>query len=210
MARSNKSAGTYYFAIMVSVCCCVLFVLSISPIGAIDVNNTLSYRYDNISDGQYWRIISGNLLHTNLWHLLMNLAGFWVILFLHEMHYKGSASKFISLFFSLCLFEGLGLYHFYPELKGYVGLSGLLHGLFTFGALLDIRKGYFSGYLLLIGVFAKVGYEMYFGASESVSAIINARVATESHFIGVISGLLCGLVWLPLTRFFKYQKSTIN
>ncbi|WP_282167609.1 rhombosortase [Shewanella japonica] len=204
--RSRNSASAYYFAILVSITCCVFFVLSMNPLGTIDVDNLLSYRYDNIAQGEYLRIITGNLLHTNLWHLLMNLAGFWVILFLHESHYKGHISQFASLFISLCVLEGLGLYWFFPELKGYVGLSGLLHGLFTFGALLDIRKGYNSGYLLLLGVFAKVGYEMYFGASESVSAIINARVATESHFIGVLSGLFCGFIWLPLTRFFKHQK----
>ncbi|GIU53209.1 rhombosortase [Shewanella sp. KT0246] len=206
MARSSRSsASTYYFAILISIASCVMFFMSLTPLGANNIDNILSYRYDNIQAGEYWRIITGNLLHTNLWHLLMNLAGFWVILFLHETHYKSQASQFIALFISLCILEGLGLYWFFPELKGYVGLSGLLHGLFTFGSLLDIRKGYFSGYLLLLGVFVKVGYEMYFGASESVSAIINARVATESHFIGVISGLLCGLVWIPLIRFIKQQ-----
>ncbi len=207
MPRSrNSSAGTYYFALVISVICTVLFVSTMTPMANINIDALLSYRYDNIAAGELWRIATGNLLHTNLWHLLMNLAGFWVILFLHEMHYKGHASKFMGLFFSLCILEGLGLYFFYPELKGYVGLSGLLHGLFTFGALLDIRKGYISGYLLLVGVCLKVAYEMYFGASESVSSLINARVATESHFIGVLTGLLCGLVWLPLIRFFKHQK----
>ena len=35
-------------------------------------------RYDRsaLQTGQYWRLFSGHLLHSNGWHLLMNLAGF--------------------------------------------------------------------------------------------------------------------------------------
>ncbi|WP_227006676.1 rhombosortase [Shewanella donghaensis] len=207
MGNRHSKGGMYVFAMTISVICCVLFALSLNQATGFNIDKLFAYRYDLIGQGEWWRIATGNILHTNLWHLLMNLAGFWVILFLHEVHYKRHYFKLVSLFISLAILEGLGLYLFFPELKGYVGLSGLLHGLFTFGALLDIRRGYKSGYLLLLGVFAKVSYEMYFGASEGVSELINARVATESHLIGVISGLFCGLVWLPLARHFKYHHS---
>ncbi|MEZ9540039.1 rhombosortase [Shewanella sp. 10N.286.51.B8] len=203
MANKQTQIGVYVFATIVSVICAALFALNLLPLAQIDIDSLLAYRYDSITQGEWWRLLSGNILHTNLWHLLMNLAGCWVILFLHETHYKQHSVKLAGLFLSLAMLEGLGLYWFYPELKGYVGLSGLLHGLFTFGALLDIRKGFKSGYLLLLGVIIKAGYETYFGASDSVSELINARVATESHLIGVVSGLLCGLIWLPLSGYLK-------
>ena len=153
---------------------------------------TLAYQRELILDGQWWRLVTGNLLHTNLWHLLMNLAGMWVIVALHEQHYRLKALSLLLV--CLCLLQGLGLLIFYPALIGYVGLSGVLHGLFAYGAVFDIRDGYKSGYLLLLGIIAKVAYEQYFGASVEVTALIDARVATEAHLIGMLTGMSCALI----------------
>ncbi|MCL1079486.1 rhombosortase [Parashewanella spongiae] len=155
------------------------------------VDSLLSYQRLDIQSGDFWQLITGNLLHTNHWHLIMNLAGLWVILSLHDMHY--STKSLWLLFAGLCLLEGLGLYLFYPALLGYVGLSGVLHGLFAFGAVADIKRKMTSGWLLFIGVIAKVSYEQVYGASADVTTMIGARVATESHLVGAISGLILSM-----------------
>ncbi|MCT7942997.1 rhombosortase [Shewanella holmiensis] len=195
-----------HFTLIISLICLVLFALTLTSPMIIDTNSIFKFEHDAIANGQIWRIVTGNLLHTNAWHLVMNLAGLWVIVFLHELHYKRHTPKLILLFISLCILEGIGLYVFYPELKAYVGLSGVLHGLFTFGAVMDIRKGLRSGYLLLLGVVAKVAYEQYFGASAGITELINARVATESHLVGVFAGLICALFWSTVAYRFKYRK----
>ncbi|ABV87670.1 rhombosortase [Shewanella pealeana] len=171
----------YGVALVITLVCVCFFYLQLDAL--------LAYQRVLILDGQWWRLLTGNLLHTNAWHLYMNLAGLWVILALHEQHYQ--AKGFSVLFFILCLMQGIGLLVFYPSLIGYVGLSGMLHGLFTYGAVLDIRNGLKSGYLLLLGVFLKVAYEQYFGASIEMTQLIDARVATEAHLVGLISGLSC-------------------
>ena len=141
-----------------------------------------------------WQLVTGNLLHSNIWHLLLNLAGLWVILSIHAMHYS---RKWIwVLFFLLCLLEGIGLYLFSPSLEAYVGLSGMLHALFTFGAVCDIKAKFKSGWLLLFGVFIKVTHEQLYGASADVTEMIGTRVATESHLTGAVIGLILGLVFL--------------
>jgi len=161
----------------------------------MDTDSLLAFRRDGITNGEYWRLFTGNLLHTNQWHLLMNLAGLWVLLLLYKPHFY--ALNFTLLFSALCLLQGLGLYFFYPALLGYVGLSGMLHGLFTYGAIRDISTGLKSGYWLLLGVIIKVAYEQIFGASNQVTQMIGARVATEAHLVGVITGILAlGLVSL--------------
>ena len=195
-----------HFSLIISLISMVLFALAITSPMIIDTYSIFKFEHDAITDGQIWRIFTGNFLHTNAWHLTMNLAGLWVIVLLHELHYKRHTPKLALLFISLCIFEGVGLYIFYPELKSYVGLSGVLHGLFTFGAIMDIRKGLFSGYLLLLGVIAKVAYEQYFGASNGMTELINARVATESHLVGVIAGLICALFWSSVAYRFRYRK----
>ncbi|MEL4273073.1 rhombosortase [Shewanella xiamenensis] len=187
--------GPYWLALVVSLLCALLYVTGLfTP----SVDNLLAYRRSDISDGQWWRLITGNLLHTNHWHLLMNLAGLWVVLFLHHFHYQ--LRGLTVLFILLCLFEGIGLYLGYPQLLGYVGLSGMLHGLFTFGAVQDIHRKMYSGYLLLLGVIVKVGHEQFYGASDDVTAMIGARVATEAHLVGLICGLLCALLFFMLPR----------
>ncbi|MFB2669040.1 rhombosortase [Shewanella xiamenensis] len=187
--------GPYWLALVVSLLCALLYVAGLfTP----SVDNLLAYRRSDIGDGQWWRLVTGNLLHTNHWHLLMNLAGLWVVLFLHHFHYQ--LRGLTVLFILLCLFEGIGLYLGYPQLLGYVGLSGMLHGLFAYGAVQDIRRKMYSGYLLLLGVIVKVGHEQFYGASDDVTAMIGARVATEAHLVGLLCGLVCALLFFVLQR----------
>lgn len=186
----DASLGPYRFALVLSLICALLYLFGSGLANtSVNIDALLAYRYDAITQGELWRVFSGNLLHTNHWHLLMNLGGLWAVMFLHHFHYSFKGAS--ALFIGLCILEGLGLWCFYPELKGYVGLSGVLHGLFAYGAVADIQKGMKSGYLLLIGVIAKVGYEQLFGASTDVTEMIGARVATEAHLVGLISGLFC-------------------
>lgn len=183
--------GPYWLALLVSVLCIGLYLAGLAmPF----VDQLLAYQRSAITQGQWWRLITGNLLHTNHWHLLMNLAGLWIVLFLHHFHYQ---LKGVSLLFLLlCLLEGLGLYLGYPQLLGYVGLSGMLHGLFAYGALMDIQHKLKSGYLLLLGVILKVTHEQFYGASEDVTVMIGARVATEAHLVGMICGIICAVMML--------------
>lgn len=187
--------GPYWLALIVSMLCALLYVAGLfTP----SVDNLLAYRRSDIDDGQWWRLVTGNLLHTNHWHLLMNLAGLWVVLFLHHFHYQ--LRGLTVLFILLCLFEGIGLYLGYPQLLGYVGLSGMLHGLFAYGAVQDIHRKMRSGYLLLLGVIVKVGHEQFYGASDDVTAMIGARVATEAHLVGLICGIVCALMVFVLQQ----------
>ncbi|MCK8047138.1 rhombosortase [Shewanella sp. 1CM18E] len=195
-----EANSPYVLAFLVSVLCCILYFA--------DFASTLAYQRYFILDGQWWRLATGNLLHTNLWHLLMNLAGLWVIVALHEQHYR--ITGLALLFTCLCLLQGLGLLAFYPELIGYVGLSGMLHGLFAYGAVFDIRQGYKSGYLLLLGAIAKVAYEQYYGASAEVTELINARVATEAHLVGLVCGIACAVIVIAYLAILKKDSSNTN
>ncbi|AQS36318.1 rhomboid family GlyGly-CTERM serine protease [Shewanella psychrophila] len=187
-------SSSYSLVVLVTIVCIGLYFLNLA--------DSLAYRRVEIGDGEYWRLLTGNLLHTNVWHLIMNLAGLWVIVLLHHTHYR--LLHFSLLFIACSLLQGLGLYLFYPGLIGYVGLSGMLHGLFTYGAIKDITVGLKSGYLLLLGVIIKVSYEQIYGASREVTEMIGARVATEAHLVGVVSGILIFLL-VYAVRFLNKQ-----
>lgn len=158
----------------------------------------LIFDRNRVIDGQYWRFITGHFAHTNFNHLLLNLAGLTMLWALHGDHYS---NKTYGISFFLAAFIcSLGIFYFVPDMTRYVGLSGVLHGIFVWGAICDIQKGWKSGYLLLIGVWGKILYEQVFGASADVEALINASVAIDAHLWGAVGGLL-----LPLIIFIQKQ-----
>lgn len=148
--------------------------------------------YHRAQPQQLWRIVTGHLLHSNHWHLLMNLGALLLMLMLHQLYYNLKSFAFLLIFG--CFGISLLLYLFSPQIQIYVGLSGWLHCFITVGALLDIRHKIQSGWLILLGVIAKVSYEQWQGPDAELAALIEANVATDAHLYGVICGLLLGLV----------------
>lgn len=144
-----------------------------------------------IKQGQWWRILTGNLTHTNLPHLGMNLLALWVMGYLFRPTAK-------SLLIVLSLVSALvGTAILFSSMQVYAGLSGSLHGIFAYYALNEALNGRKSSWLLVAGVIVKVGWEQLYGASPETASLIGARVAIEAHLAGgVAGGILAGSPWL--------------
>tara|TARA_R110000751_G_scaffold91266_3_gene178869 strand:- start:47660 stop:48160 length:501 start_codon:yes stop_codon:yes gene_type:complete len=151
-------------------------------------SNWLAYDRQQLIDLQWWRLISGHFLHTNGIHLLLNLAGLTLLWALHGHYYP--TLQYLFLFFMLCVGTSGGLYLFAPQMYWYVGLSGVLHGLFLIGAYFDIQNKLKSGWIMLVGVWLKVLHEQIYGASENVAELISANVAIDAHLFGTVTGSL--------------------
>ena len=145
-----------------------------------------------ILQGEIWRLITGNFTHTNLAHLLMNSAALTVFTFIFKDIL--TPKRLWLLVLSISLMTGLLL--LLSPIQSYVGLSGVLHGLFIWAAIEDIKQKRNTGWLLLFGIISKVSWEQYFGASASTISLINARVAIEAHLIGAFSGAILQLFTL--------------
>jgi rhomboid family GlyGly-CTERM serine protease len=186
----------------------VVMLITLIALCAFIFDNQLSsyfvYQRQLIAQGEIWRLISGHLFHTNGYHLLLNLAALILLWLLHGNFYT---IKHYSLLFLFCALGcSIGIYVFEPSLDQYVGLSGILHGIFVWGALMDIRAKDNTGYLLLIGVVSKIVHEQLYGASSDLSELINASVAINAHLWGAISGAL----FFSLTLFKKYSNITTD
>ncbi|WP_341503771.1 rhombosortase [Gallaecimonas sp. GXIMD4217] len=147
----------------------------------------LVYERSSLESLELWRLLTGHLLHTNGWHLLLNLGGLGLIAWLHGSYYN-PLGWWLRLGY-LALVISVGLYLWLPDLSWYVGLSGALHGLLLMGAAEDIKRGEQTGWWLLGGVIAKVFWEQLAGGSAQVTALIDARVVTEAHLLGVLAAL---------------------
>jgi rhomboid family GlyGly-CTERM serine protease len=178
-------------------------LLLIVAIFCFAFNNLISeyfiYNRSLIIENQYWRLITGHLFHTNYAHLLLNTLAIVLLWALHGQFY--STKQYTSLLLFSSLLISLGIFVFTPEMNKYVGLSGVLHALFFWGALKDIQHKELTGYILCFGVIIKVAHEQIYGPSEDISALINANVAIDAHLWGVISGLLFYIFGFIINKF---------
>jgi rhomboid family GlyGly-CTERM serine protease len=159
------------------------------------------YQRQLIEQGEYWRLFTGHLFHTNTYHYLLNMAALVMLWLLHGQFY--SIKNYTLLFIVSAFICSLGLYYFDTTLIQYVGLSGVLHGIFVFGAIMDIKTKDKTGYLLFIGVWLKIAYEQFYGASSEVSDLINASVAINAHLWGAVGGLVFTIGFLCLKKSFN-------
>lgn len=113
---------------------------------------------------------------------------------LHGRFY--SIKNYTALFLFCSITTSIGIYYFDPTLIQYVGLSGILHGVFIFGAIMDINAKDKTGYLLFIGGWLKIAHEQFYDASTDVSNLIEASVAIDAHLWGALGGLLFGVIYL--------------
>ena len=166
---------------------CVLFQLE--PVQAWVV-----WDKNAIADGQWWRILTGNFSHTNYSHLLMNLAGLWIISYLFQPNKK----QLLSALLLISLVTGFAL--LLSSIQIYVGLSGTLHGLFGLFALREALNGRNSSWLLVFGLIAKIAWEQFVGPSSTTGELINARVAIEAHLAGALAGGFMAVVLFVTNR----------
>jgi rhomboid family GlyGly-CTERM serine protease len=148
----------------------------------------LAYYHTDIAQFELWRLITATFCHTNFNHLALNLTGLAVTIVLFIDTFKKTLLLPIIIFNSL--FIGAALFLFEGDIKGYVGFSGVLHGLFSFAAISDVYRKDRWGYLLGAGLLTKLAYEQFYGAQQNTIDIIDAPVLVNAHLYGAIAGVL--------------------
>ncbi|HSG50703.1 MAG TPA: rhombosortase [Rheinheimera sp.] len=152
----------------------------------------LRYSRSGVEQSEYWRLVTGHLLHSNNWHLLMNLGGLLLAALLHGRYFRSAVLLSQWLFAALLI--SVALYFGSAQIHAYVGLSGLLHAMLMLGAVKDIQLKQRGGYLLFAGLLLKVVYEQWQGPDSDLATLIAANVAIDAHLYGVVSGMLLALI----------------
>jgi rhomboid family GlyGly-CTERM serine protease len=150
-------------------------------------------RYDRaaIAEGEFWRIITGHLAHLGWNHLVMNVAGLWLVTYVFAP--AGKPWLWTTGMLATAMLTSAGLYFFNPQLSFYVGLSGVLYGIIVIGALRWIQEGDWMGLLVLVIVAAKIGWEQTFGALPLSQQMAGGPVAVDAHLCGALGGLVIAL-----------------
>lgn len=144
---------------------------------------------------QWWRLVTAHFVHTNGIHLLLNLTGLLLLWLLHGEYTE--PRSFYLLLIILTIVVSSGVYFFSLHLASYVGLSGVLHGVFAWGVIQDIKWKRKSGYLLLLGLTIKIIEEQWFSSNELMGNLIQAKVAVDAHLYGAIGGLILAVFISP-------------
>ncbi len=179
---SNLKA--YYLALFVGVTCLVFQALHLAT--------ALRFgRAEILESGQWWRIVTGNLVHLGYSHLFLNLAGLTLISLL--LAHALSVRQWV--FTGLCsmIGVGVGLLLFDPQLSWYVGLSGALYGLLLGGAIAEFRHHKQMALLIAAFTIGKIIWEQIFGAVESSEAMTGGNVIVNAHLYGMVAGALAVL-----------------
>lgn len=150
-------------------------------------------RYDRaaVEAGQWWRLLTGNLVHVGWYHLLLNEIGLFVLVLLCGERLPGPALGLGWWAVRLAwmgLAVGLGIHWFAPDTHWYVGLSGAQHGFFLLGLWRPARRGELIPIGCLVFLVGKLVWEEWAGVPLSDAQAIGAPVLTWSHFCGAVAG----------------------
>lgn len=154
------------------------------------VHDSLNFQADAIMQGELWRMVTGHFLHTNLNHMLLNYGGLFLLWGLHGEHYLTKQTMLLGVCCSFIASAGL---LFFTDIQFYVGLSSIVHAIFAWGAVQDLKMGMKSAWILLGGLTFKISWEQYHGNLDNISDMIGAAVAIDSHLWGAISGFVMAL-----------------
>jgi len=173
-----RSLRYWYLALIIIAISGLCFVFQ-------DYDHFWDYQKSTINNGEVWRLFSGHFSHTNGFHLLLNISALILLNAIHGQFYR--IKTVVPLMVTNALIVSGGLY-FTSDITHYVGLSGILHGLFIWGALKDIQNNEKTGVWLFLGIWLKVIYEQVSGPSNDVVQLIDANVAIDAHLWGAIAG----------------------
>ncbi len=146
------------------------------------------WQYDRlrIAGGEYWLLLSGHLAHLNWSHWALNMAGLAIV----AVFFGGYASwrEWLLVMLVSMLVISTGIYRLQPGIHSYVGLSGVLHGLFVVGAWRECRHYRLSGAVLTGLLVGKLLWEARYGALPGSESLTRGRVLTEAHLYGALAG----------------------
>jgi len=166
----------------------LLAVCLLLAAGGDSVRELGRWERDAIDTGEYWRLVSGHLVHLGLGHLWPNLAALLIIGLLFEGVFRNW--DWVRIGAASVAAIDLGLYVLDPDVQWYVGLSGVLHGYVAAGALALIMRGEKLGVVLAVGVGAKLVFEQVVGPVPFTAASVGGPVVVAAHLYGVVGALL--------------------
>jgi len=184
--------------------CLLMIVLNLglfdcAPRAAGSAVTWLQFDREGITNGQLWRLLTGNLVHWSPEHFLLDVGAFLVIGLIYE-RFLGRSYPWLLL--AAATTVGLSVWLLQPDVKLYRGLSGVDSGQFAAALCLEValarrhpRRWVWVGPAAAVFL-VKVAYEcatgQMFFATDSLGNI--GQPMPLAHAAGVAAA--CGIMWV--------------
>lgn len=164
-------------------------VLSLLMIGLFYIASgwfeVLVFERNQVEQGQWWRLLSAQLVHFDQPHLWLNVLGLWLwwLLFIEYLPHWRTWLWLLPVM----LISSLGHLLGEPEITYYAGFSGTLYGLFAYGSTRDILAGRYSGWLILVAILGKNIYDLFY-------VPVSSEIAVPAHLAGIAAGAVIAML----------------
>lgn len=165
---------------------------AIASLATGDGSPGLRYERSLVQAGEWWRVVTGQIVHLGLSHLVLNLVGLALVGWVFGPGIRAMQWLIILGFSWAAIAAGFLLLE--PRLAWYVGLSGLLHGLLLGAAVADRGLDARVRMLLVGGILLKLAWEQWVGALPLTAEAAGGPVIVDAHLYGGLGGLLGGVV----------------
>ena len=182
----------------------ILLICIVLQLTLLQEYDWFQYSKVEVESGEWWRLVTGNLIHLNWRHLAMNAVALIAIYYLFPRLLLTAELFVVFLFCCICV--TFGLYLFNPMVYWYVGLSGALHGVLVVLVVLDyLESKKWLTLVLMLAILAKLAWEFYFGPLPGSESTAGGKVVTHAHLYGALGGAILINILL-VEKYYKNKK----
>ena len=171
---------------------------ALAEIGAQPVRLWLRYQRDQLADGELWRLVTGHLVHLGPSHMAMNVVALAILTLIVGRLFKPMDWLWVCLISALAIDAGLFWVH--TEVAWYVGLSGVLHGVWAAASIRAWELKRTEALALSALILIKLGYEAWAGPLSITGAVAAGPVVAVAHAYGALGGALWALAGLAIRK----------
>jgi rhomboid family GlyGly-CTERM serine protease len=162
--------------------------------GGDDARQALAYNRTGLEAGEFWRLLTGHFVHLSLKHLLLNLVGLALVVWIVGHAYSWSGWLFVVVLSIVSI--DVGFWLLYPELGWYVGISGFLNGILAAGLVVGVADRERESIALALIVLVELTWEQTVGPMPGSESTSGGAVVVDAHIYGAAGGLLAAaLLW---------------
>jgi rhomboid family GlyGly-CTERM serine protease len=171
----------------------IALVLLAAPLAMPGVVASWRYERAAVAAGETWRLATAHLVHHDLAHLALNLAGLALLWWLFVRDAR--PAYWVAVALASASTVAAGLWFLRPDLAWYLGASGVLHGLWAAAGVAARRRWRLEGDVTLALLAAKLAWEQWHGPlSQGVEQL---PVIVDAHLYGALGGLAAALALRP-------------
>jgi rhomboid family GlyGly-CTERM serine protease len=171
--------------LLLGVCALLLLIQA----GGAAAESALRYDRDGLRAGQWWRLLTGHVIHLGYEHAVLDIAGLVLMWALFARDY--SARHWLLIIGMSGLGVDAGLWLLSSTTQWYVGSSGVLHGVLAAGTCAHLRRRLADGWLLALLLIGKLLYEQTAGALPLTTG---GAVIVDAHLYGAAAGAVAALL----------------